>query len=172
MHFPTVADTSLSLAPSTAYALLRTATLNVARLAEYLDGDNDPFGADDETCTALAKALQDREAIRRAAQEGDAIPRATLSRVRDEAARPRRATPRAGVYRRSPLTDRQLDMLVGLAEGKSYKQIAHESALSVSTVRTHVHNAYARLGVCDRAQAVLVAVREGWIMPSALGASA
>jgi DNA-binding NarL/FixJ family response regulator len=56
-----------------------------------------------------------------------------------------------------------MEVLRCLAEGKVYKQIAHELALSVSTVRTHLHNVYAKLGVIDRAQAVLTATDKGWI---------
>ena len=48
------------------------------------------------------------------------------------------------------------------AEGKVYKQIAHELALSTSTVRTHLHNIYGKLGAVDRAQAVLIATERGW----------
>ena len=47
-------------------------------------------------------------------------------------------------------------MLQRLAEGKVYKQIAHELTLSTSTVRTHLHNIYGKLGAVDRAQAVLI----------------
>ena len=46
-------------------------------------------------------------------------------------------------------------MLKRLAEGKVYKQIARELSLSTSTVRTHLHNIYGKLGAVDRAQAVL-----------------
>ena len=53
-------------------------------------------------------------------------------------------------------------MLRRLAEGKVYKQIAHELALSTSTVRTHLHNIYGKLGAVDRAQAVLIATERGW----------
>jgi putative nucleotidyltransferase with HDIG domain len=62
-----------------------------------------------------------------------------------------------------PLTDRELLLLRLLARGKVYKQIALELALSVSTVRTHLHNVYGKLGVVNRAQAVLVATGRGWI---------
>lgn len=62
-----------------------------------------------------------------------------------------------------PLSPRELDSLRGLAEGKVYKQIADEMALSTSTVRTHLHNVYRKLGAADRAQAVLIARDRGWI---------
>ena len=62
-----------------------------------------------------------------------------------------------------PLSDRELDVLKRLAEGKVYKQIALELALSTSTVRTHLHNIYGKLGAVDRAQAVLLATERGWL---------
>ena len=62
-----------------------------------------------------------------------------------------------------PLSRRELDVLRKPAEGKVYKQIAGELDLSTSTVRTHLHNTYAKLGAADRAQAVLTATSRGWI---------
>ncbi|MDQ3572640.1 MAG: HDOD domain-containing protein [Actinomycetota bacterium] len=72
-----------------------------------------------------------------------------------------------GTKRRStepcPLSGRELDALRGLAAGMVYKQIAAELSLSVSTVRTHLHNVYRKIGAVDRAQAVLFARDRGWI---------
>jgi putative nucleotidyltransferase with HDIG domain len=62
-----------------------------------------------------------------------------------------------------PLSSREVEVLKRLAEGKVYKQIAHELDLSTSTVRTHLHNTYAKLGAVDRAQAVLIATERGWL---------
>jgi putative nucleotidyltransferase with HDIG domain len=62
-----------------------------------------------------------------------------------------------------PLSMREMDALRGLAEGKVYKQIAQELTLSVSTVRTHLHNVYRKIGAVDRAQAVLIARDRGWL---------
>jgi putative nucleotidyltransferase with HDIG domain len=62
-----------------------------------------------------------------------------------------------------PLSERELEVLKRLATGKVYKQIASELSLSTSTVRTHLHNIYGKLGAVDRAQAVLVATERGWI---------
>jgi putative nucleotidyltransferase with HDIG domain len=62
-----------------------------------------------------------------------------------------------------PLSTREIDALRGLAEGKVYKQIAQELSLSVSTIRTHLHNVYRKIGAVDRAQAVLIARDRGWI---------
>jgi putative nucleotidyltransferase with HDIG domain len=62
-----------------------------------------------------------------------------------------------------PLSTREVEVLRRLAEGKVYKQIALELSLSTSTVRTHLHNIYGKLGAVDRAQAVLLATERGWL---------
>jgi putative nucleotidyltransferase with HDIG domain len=62
-----------------------------------------------------------------------------------------------------PLSSREVEVLRRLAEGKVYKQIALELSLSTSTVRTHLHNTYCKLGAVDRAQAVLLATQRGWL---------
>jgi putative nucleotidyltransferase with HDIG domain len=63
----------------------------------------------------------------------------------------------------SPLSPRETDALRGLAAGKVYKVIAREQGIRTSTVRTHLHHVYSKLGVVDRAQAVLRATEMGWI---------
>jgi putative nucleotidyltransferase with HDIG domain len=78
------------------------------------------------------------------------LPLATGSR------RPRQVDP-------CPMSAREVDVLRRLAKGMVYKQIASELGLSTSTVRTHLHNVYGKLGAMDRAQAVLIATERGWI---------
>jgi putative nucleotidyltransferase with HDIG domain len=63
----------------------------------------------------------------------------------------------------SPLTQQETLALRGLAQGQMYKEIAENMGLSTSTVRSHLHKAYGKLGVPDRAQAVLVATERGWL---------
>ena len=62
-----------------------------------------------------------------------------------------------------PKDEEQAALWKRLAEGKVYKQIALELDLSTSTVRTHLHNIYGKLGAVDRAQAVLIAQERGWL---------
>lgn len=62
-----------------------------------------------------------------------------------------------------PLTVNELNAIRALADGKTYKQIAFDTGRTVSTVRTQLHTAYCRLGVRDRAQAVIVCERAGWL---------
>ncbi len=71
--------------------------------------------------------------------------------------------PEARVSEPCPLSNRELDVLKHLSEGMVYKQIAGEMQLSVSTIRTHLHNVYGKIGAVDRAQAVLTARDRGWI---------
>ncbi len=63
----------------------------------------------------------------------------------------------------NPLSPREVAVLRKLAEGKVYKQIAGELGLSPNTVRSHLHRVYRRIGATDRAQAVLLAERHGWL---------
>ena len=63
----------------------------------------------------------------------------------------------------SPLTAGEHRVVAELAGGRVYKEIAAELHLSVSTVRTHLYNTYRKLGVTDRAQAILLAKENGWI---------
>ncbi|MBV9165583.1 MAG: HDOD domain-containing protein [Solirubrobacterales bacterium] len=70
---------------------------------------------------------------------------------------------RPGASAVSPLSPRELEVLRRLARGMVYKQIASELGLSPSTVRSHLHNVYGKVGARDRAQAVLIATERGWI---------
>jgi ATP/maltotriose-dependent transcriptional regulator MalT len=63
----------------------------------------------------------------------------------------------------SPLSSRETAVLRILAQGKAQKVIALELGVATSTIRSHLHNVYAKLGVEDRAQAVLRATEMGWI---------
>jgi NarL family two-component system response regulator LiaR len=59
------------------------------------------------------------------------------------------------------LTPRELEVLRLIANGMSNKEIARELVLNERTVKGHVSNILAKLGLADRTQAALYAVREG-----------
>jgi DNA-binding NarL/FixJ family response regulator len=61
------------------------------------------------------------------------------------------------------LTPRELDMLRGAARGLGNKQIAVELGVSPRTVQTHLTAAFAKLGVTSRTEAVLEAIKRGWV---------
>jgi two-component system nitrate/nitrite response regulator NarL len=62
---------------------------------------------------------------------------------------------------RPRLTPRELEILALAAQGRSTPQIAGHLHLSAATVKTHLQNAYEKLGVTDRTAAVAVAMRRG-----------
>jgi DNA-binding NarL/FixJ family response regulator len=62
-----------------------------------------------------------------------------------------------------PLTERELEVIRALAQGKSDRQIAHSLGISEKTVRNHTSNIYRKLHIFDRTQAVIYAIREGVI---------
>jgi len=61
------------------------------------------------------------------------------------------------------LTARELDVLRGLARGLSNRAIADELAISDRTVQTHLTNVFAKMQVGSRTEAVLTAIRRGWL---------
>lgn len=62
-----------------------------------------------------------------------------------------------------PLTRRERDVLRSLADGRSYKEIARESQMSINTVRYHIRNLYEKLGVHSQSEAVAKGLRQGLI---------
>ena len=62
-----------------------------------------------------------------------------------------------------PLTDRETEMLVRLANGASNKVMARESFVSENTIKFHLKNIYAKLGVTSRLQAIAAARNQGLI---------
>ena len=108
------------------------------------------FRADRPLGLAPATVLDYRELARRR------LPRQLFDYVDGGASGPRRIDP-------CPMSGRELEVVRRLAKGMVYKQIAGELGLSTSTIRTHLHNIYGKLGARDRAQAVLIATERGWI---------
>lgn len=64
------------------------------------------------------------------------------------------------------LTDREREVLTLVARGLSNREIARWLSLSVETVKTHVKRIFVKLGVRDRAQAVVAAYEAGLVVPS------
>lgn len=64
---------------------------------------------------------------------------------------------------RSPLTDRELDVLRAGRRGETTGQIAKTLALAPGTVRNHISVILGKLSVGTRQQAVMVAEERGWI---------
>lgn len=64
---------------------------------------------------------------------------------------------------RSPLTERELDVLRAGRRGESTSQIARALGLAPGTVRNYISAILAKLNVATRQQAVLLAEERGWI---------
>jgi DNA-binding NarL/FixJ family response regulator len=65
------------------------------------------------------------------------------------------------------LTSRELEVLRLIAEGMSNKEIARALGTSDRTVKSHVSNVLSKLGVLDRTQAALFAIRAGLVSEDA-----
>lgn len=63
----------------------------------------------------------------------------------------------------SPLTNRELEILDCIARGNSNKEIARLLNISDQTVKNHITSILRKLAVNDRTQAVIYALKHGWI---------
>lgn len=62
-----------------------------------------------------------------------------------------------------PLSDREMEVLSCVVRGMSNKQIANLLGISHQTVKNHVTSILRKFGVEDRTQAVVYALRRGWV---------
>ena len=130
------------------------------------------FGEDERLFTALRSGatgylLKDVEpaelvrAIRTAHAGQSPLSPAVAARVVEELA----SGGGAGRAAADELTPRELEVLCLIARGRSNKRIALELGVAEKTVKTHVSHVLAKLGLSDRTQAALYAVREGLVSP-------
>ena len=61
------------------------------------------------------------------------------------------------------LTEREREVLAYIAQGASNKAIAACLGISQQTVKNHMTSIFRKLGVSDRTEAAIVALRRGWI---------
>jgi len=73
------------------------------------------------------------------------------------------ATPRLGAEVEVPLTKRENEVLKQLAFGLTNKEIAQALGISYETVKEHVQHILRKIGVTDRTQAAVWAVRKGLV---------
>ncbi len=109
----------------------------------------------------LVKTAQQDEiigAIRRAAAGESIWNRDELRRVTGAL-----STPRAAAELEVPLTKRESEVLKQLALGLSNKEIAQSLSISYETVKEHVQHILRKVGVSDRTQAAVWAVRRGLV---------
>ena len=97
-------------------------------------------------------------AVRGATSERAAIDPTVAARLLQSLSDPTTQNGAPGV---DALTRREREVLCLIAAGRSNKRIAFELEIAEKTVKTHVGHVLAKLGVSDRTQAALVAVRAG-----------
>jgi DNA-binding NarL/FixJ family response regulator len=73
------------------------------------------------------------------------------------------ATPRLQTDVEVPLTQRESEVLKQLANGLTNKEIALALSISYETVKEHVQHILRKIGVSDRTQAAVWAVRKGLV---------
>jgi DNA-binding NarL/FixJ family response regulator len=96
----------------------------------------------------------------RAAHRGEVhLDAAVARRLMDSLARPPSSAPDPF----AELSERELEILRLLAEGRANKEIAQVLVISERTARTHVSHVLRKLGLSSRTQAALLAVREGLV---------
>lgn len=63
----------------------------------------------------------------------------------------------------APLSPREFEILDGIGQGRTNKQVAHALSISEYTVKDHMSSIMRKLAVNDRTQAVVYALRQGWL---------
>jgi DNA-binding NarL/FixJ family response regulator len=61
------------------------------------------------------------------------------------------------------LTDREMEVLKLAGKGMTNREIASDLTISIRTVQVHLSNVFSKLGVGSRTEAVLYALRKGWL---------
>jgi DNA-binding NarL/FixJ family response regulator len=104
----------------------------------------------------LSKASRGQEVVQavRAAAAGETVFSARIAQG---------VTRSALGHAETSLTRREMDVLCAAARGLGNKQIAAELGMSARTVQTHLTSVFAKLDVSSRTEAVLLALRRGWV---------
>lgn len=106
----------------------------------------------------------------RAVASGDAVvapsvTRRLLNAMAHQLPDPRPSAAAGGDRRLDRLTERELEVLLQVANGLSNGEIAEKLTLSEATVKTHVGHILGKLGLRDRVQAVVFAYQNGLVRP-------
>ena len=102
-----------------------------------------------------------------AAGEALLAPAVTRRLIEEFARRP--APPPAGPPELAELTPREREILALIARGLSNTEIATDLVLAESTIKSHVGSIFMKLGLRDRAQAVVLAYETGLVRPGEVG---
>ena len=131
------------------HVIVLTSFLDDERVVPAIKAGATSYLLKDVAATDLARAIRGARAGQ--AQLHPEVARRLMQQV---------TTPRK-VEASAQLTDREREVLRLLAEGRSNKEIARSLVVSERTVKGHVSNILGKLGLQDRTQAALYAVRHG-----------
>jgi len=112
----------------------------------------------------LLKDVSTRDLIQaiRAVHSGESVLHPTVARkVVDYFSRKAKGAPKEETA--EVLTEREMDVLRLAARGMTNREIGNQLGISVRTVQVHLSNIFGKLGVGSRTEAVLHALRKGWL---------
>lgn len=104
-----------------------------------------------------SRASEIADAIRAAARGQSVLESQVASKMMNRFRRPNQAAAQP----HEDLTDREMEVLKLIAEGKSNQEIADELFIGIKTVKYHLTNLFGKLSVEDRTQAAIYAHRHG-----------
>jgi DNA-binding NarL/FixJ family response regulator len=140
-----------------------------ARVIVLTTFDNDEYVYDalksGATGFMLKSAPRDQliAAVRVAARGEELLAPSITRRLIEEFVR--RPAPGARPPKLEELTDREVDVLRLIGQGRSNEEIAEELFISYATVKTHIGRIFTKLELRDRAQAVVAAYESGLVRP-------
>jgi len=135
-------------------------------LTSFLDDDRLMPALQAGAAGYLLKDVEPAElarAVRTAGSEQAMIDPTVAARLLRTLSEPGPAIRRGDQTGEAALTPREREVLELIAGGRSNKRIAFELGIAEKTVKTHVGHLMAKLGVSDRTQAALLAVRRGLV---------
>jgi DNA-binding NarL/FixJ family response regulator len=97
---------------------------------------------------------------------GDQLLAPSVTKLLIESFVQRRPGPAGSAPQLAHLTDREREVLELIATGRSNAEIASALTIGEATVKTHVNRLFAKLGLRDRVQAVVLAYETGLVTPS------
>lgn len=144
-----------SLSPNTHIALL-TGLDSESALFEGLLAGAEAYVLKESGRPELLKAI-------RRLHEGDThFGGESLRRLVGEIRRLNQFTSRCDEAPPEVLSDREREVLRLVVQGQSNKEIARRIGVEISTVKSHLHNAFEKIGVQDRTQAAVLCLERGW----------
>lgn len=104
-----------------------------------------------------SRASEIADAIRAAARGQSVLESQVASKMMNRFRRPAESKP----LPHEELTEREMEVLQLIAQGKSNQEVADELFIGIKTVKYHLTNLFSKLGVEDRTQAAIYAHRHG-----------